>query len=258
MRIALHPHTRQKIDHARYIKEFGHKDVVGKEVDLRPEAICPFCGGNVYSAAEKTRTPHFRHHPGAFCPSMEPAGRPYLPLTPNNPDPVAGAVLRAAFRLHWRRHYVAIRRLVPCLSPEEFVDLIRIASEQGVWDYIGFEEIDIPYVFLLMADFPPWTSTKANGKHERDLWLRFFYNPEVRAVEDLWIIPRQNVVLHRVSFKAPKNKRARPPYEDLLKETTIEMDQTFLEGPEPNLPGFIVTVVERCFARRPEFAQAVG
>lgn len=256
MRIALHPVSRQEIDPTSYVREFGHAAIGQDGHNPRPDAVCPFCGSGVYLAAEaSSREPHFRHRRGAVCPSMAPAGTPYLPLQPGNPDPAAGERLRQAFLRNWRLHFAAVRTLAPCLSPEEFIELIDAATRHGIWDYVDFPEEDLPLAFLLLRDFPPWTGTRRQGKPERQLWLRYFFSPNVRNLNDLWIQPRGEVILHRASFKPPTRRNGRPAYEDLLKDSVLPIGRDFLHQEPPNLPNFIVEPIEAWLNRSSSFAR---
>jgi len=254
MRIAAHPTGNRTIAVDDYLKEFGHPSIDAR-ADTRPEAICPFCRTDLYVVAEGTkRSAHFKHRMNVFCPSKDPAGRPYLPLKPTTPDPVAGARLRQAFRAKWRWHFFKISKMIPFLAPEEFTGLIERATENDVWEHVDFPESDIPYVFVILADFPPWTSTRSERKPQRALWFRFWFSPDVRTIDDLWIWPETNISLHRASFEPPARSTSVPKYEDLLKETLVEIDHRFLDQPDPRIPGFIETAVESWFDCHPDFA----
>lgn len=126
-----------------------------------PDAICRACRNLVYLVGgNPERALHFRHRTGSTCPTMSVTGEPYLRMSPINGDVRSGAVLRKAVRVNWKAHYSAITDMVPFLSPEEFVLLLNLACERRTWDYRGLTEIHIPSVLVLMADFPPWASTR--------------------------------------------------------------------------------------------------
>lgn len=146
-----------------------------------------------------------------------------------------------------------MNKLVLFLSPEEFIGLLEIAMENRIWDYKGFRETDIPYSLLLLADFPPWTSTRRNRTHERRLWNRFWYSPNVRTIDMLWIEPVERVQLFRAFFEPPARRNGRLAYEDLIRYDPVPIDRNFLEGPEPRVATFVDATVEAWLAARPSF-----
>lgn len=249
VRIGLHPETLQKITAEDYSNRTGARTVERLDGFKAADAICEFCRENIYLAGGSSdRVLHFRHRPGGHCPTKIPAGRPYLELTPVDGDPTSGAHLRSDVRRNWKRHFSALSNLVPFLSPEEFTSLLEIASERRVWDYRGLQEENVPYVLVLVADFPPWTSIKRNGRPERKLWFRFMYRSQVQSISDLWIRPSERPVLYRTSFISPKHRNGRPAYEDL--QLSKPMDESL---PPRDPPDFVAKSVEGWFSRSRHF-----
>lgn len=252
MRIALRPDTLRQIKAADYAGAFGRAIVIGDDGFDLPNAICETCRKDVYLAGERSlRSTHFKHFPGADCPSSSEVDKPYLALTPVNGDPAAGQRLRASFRANWQRHYRILSDLVPFLAPEEFIHLLQEATRLRTWEYRPFPEERIPYALILTADFPNWTSRKYRGNPMRELWLRFWYGTEVGAVEDLWIRQVDKIRLLRASYPSPSSKRGRPQPDQLLKLTPISVDLDFLTSPgfRP-LRQWKIDTVERWFASR--------
>lgn len=254
MRFAKDPNNNQTISIADYVMRYGHQAIDSIITNNIPRARCPFCGGELSVVAEAARTTqHFRHLPRTICPSKSPAGAPYINLPEGQRDEDAGVELRTSFRRRWIYHFKMVNRLVPFLSPEEFVNLLRLASERRIWDYVDFNEAYIPYALVLQADFPPWTSTRREGKTQRNLWIRFWYNSDVTTINMLWNEPIDRVELYRAFFEPPTTKRGRPAYTDLIKyeEQIINLD--FLNEPQPYIAQFIVDAVNNWFNERDDF-----
>ncbi|MBI4990283.1 MAG: hypothetical protein HZC23_15820 [Rhodocyclales bacterium] len=246
MRIAKHPTTSAQMTVPDYIKSYGHRPIAG--TDLRPHPRCPFCGQGLTIVAGKTdyTTGHFAHFPNSgFCPSKEPAGRPYLRLSPVDPDPAHGDYLRKMFWKYWERIYGRLCDLVPYLSLNEFIALIREANRLRVWEYRHLELWEIPYVFVLLADFPAKTGIKKNGKPCRIYWFRFWYAPSVKSIDDLWIRPEIEPTLFRASFEQPRRDGTIPGYDKLVKFYPIHQDRDYLANqPEDPIKGWVRKEVE--------------
>lgn len=251
MHEALHPITGKKITVAQYVRDIGRLPVGHKGSDPRPPATCPFCHQTMSVVGDKSDNTvgHFSHKPkSGFCPSKEPAGKPYLELSPRMSNPIAGKVLKSNFRGNWVRHYRHLESLVPALHFKEFLALLELAEKWRVWEYAGLAEAQVPYVFLALADFTPASGQFSAGSPKRKYWLRFMYDSPIRRMEDLWISPSKVPSLHRVSYKPPLGA-GRPSTKDLLKSSLLNPDYAFLGSPTtPSAPlPWLVTAVEDWF-----------
>ncbi|MEO3432387.1 hypothetical protein [Inquilinus sp. CAU 1745] len=189
MRAALHPSADRKINAEAYEREIGHRSVDRSISDDRRKARCPYCLQRLaVRAATTQRSAHFAHpSDGGFCPSKKPAGEPYLDLTPTNPDPGAARSLKRAFKRNWVKHYRRLEAMVPFLSVREFLSLLDEADEKQIWGHVGLEERWIPYILVLLADFPPYTSRQKDGKPARIYWFRFWFGSKITEIGQLWI-----------------------------------------------------------------------
>jgi len=254
MHEALHPHSRGRLTVTEYVREFGRLPTNHKGPDTRPPARCPFCEQPLSVVGDKSANTdgHFSHKPrGGFCPSKKPAGKPYLELTPRAPDPAAGQALRAAFKATWQLHYCKLESLVPALHWKEFIKLLELADQWRIWEYAGLGLGHVPYVFIVLADFPPaGGQVDKSGNPKRRYWLRFIYDSTLRHIEDLWIRPGAPRPLYRVTYDAPATGRP-PGLKDLRKSTPLTIDTTFLAAPAPPrvLEAWLQTGVETWFAR---------
>lgn len=255
MHVALDPVTLKLISVGEYVRKFG-QPTLGKEKQNIPRAVCPFCGSPLYVRAKTpVRAMHFAHGRNPDCPTIEPARLPYLVLKPTDPDPDAGLRLRRTFRKNWQRHFAKLASEVPGLNyREEFIPLLERSLTQRIWEYRDLAEDMLPYVLLLLADFPPWTGfSNPDGTWHRRYWLRFYLGRDAADIPDLWIGPEDSSKLYRASFEPPSRRTSRPKYENLVRITKIPLSNEFLQTPiEPPRP-FIVERVEEWLARHPAF-----
>ena len=239
MHEALHPHVRRRITVTQYIAEFGRLPTNHKGPDYRPPARCPFCVQHLSIVGDKSNKTdgHFAHRPkGGFCPSKKPAGKPYLELTPRASNPAAGRALRADFKRTWQLHYRHLESIVPALHYREFLALLDLSERWRIWEYAKLDLGHIPYVFIVLADFPPASGRlNPDGSFMRRLWLRFLYDSSLRHIEDLWIRPAAPRALYRVTYTAPA-RAAAPGLKDLLKSTPLKIDTSFIAPGAPSKP----------------------
>lgn len=250
MRIAMHPfETERQISADQYDKEFLRRTTEPGDLRLRPKAICEVCNTRLtFIQGNDSHVSYFKHDAGVFCPTKEPAGRPYLALTPVNPDPEAARILRTAFRQNWMWHYDRVSHMVPLLSADEFLALVQFATERNAWAYRGLEERMIPRLLVLMADFAPWTSFP---KNKREFWFHFFFESSVGSLDELWIRPDPNAALFRASYVAPASRRGNPRYEDLVKR--VQMDDLPAATNNPirrEIPDFVSLKITEWFRKR--------
>ncbi|MGO4386776.1 hypothetical protein AB4Y85_04510 [Microvirga sp. 2YAF29] len=235
--IALHPKTRRTIIAELYAAETGSATTAEGDRFKVPDVLCPICKDEVYLIAKSSlRAAHFRHYDRSTCPTKARAGDPYLDLETQHLDLKAGERIKASFRQNWARNFKAIGEMVPYFSPEEFIMLIKLAGRYRIWARIGLREIYLPSLFVLLADFPPWTGTRRNGQYARKFWFRFWFDSNIRNVEDLWIEQRQRLILYRASFDPPSRPNGRPAYEDLKVQKQIPIVLDFLTAQEQPLP----------------------
>jgi hypothetical protein len=232
MRIALHPTKNEAIRIDQYIKEFGRRPLLGE--DLRERARCSFCPAKLTDVAGKTDDTmgHFAHWPkSGYCPSKEPAGRPYLRLTPVNPNPEWARYLKTVFLEKWEQYYIKLGKLVPLLSIDEFFALVHEANRLRVWEYHHLTPWEIPYTFVLMNDFPTTNSQKRNKIPQRKYWFRFWYDSSVSSLDDLWINREDDPVLFRASFIQPMRKGAVPKLDALVDFYPLVREKDYLTEP---------------------------
>jgi hypothetical protein len=246
MRIALHPIKNEQITIDEYIKEFGHRPIL--QSDNRKRARCPFCMADLNDVAGKTRDTigHFAHFPESnSCPSKEPAGKPYLRLTPTASDPERSKELKNFFLNRWDLYYSKLRELIPYLSKSEFLALIQRANKLRIWEYRHLMLWEIPYVFVLLNDFPGTCHSKIDNGKCRKYWFRFWYDSSINELSDLWINRHSDPVLFRASFIQPGRRGVTPGIEKMVKFNSIQRDINYLDRPLPrSLPEWLSKGVE--------------
>jgi hypothetical protein len=211
MNFAMNPVTGQFITAEEFVKTYGQK-ALGAKLDHRPIPFCDFCKQNMSHIAGKTEGSygHFSHRPNsAYCPSKAKTGEPYGKLTPSNPDPERAKWLKALVRERWRWVFHEISKKVNYFDALEFIELIKIADHDGLWGYRHLELIQVPELLLVIRDFTPTTSRIIDGKR-RTKWVRFWFSANIRAIEDLWIVPPKNVRLCAVELDPPSGRRKYP------------------------------------------------
>lgn len=245
----MHPnHIERQISADEYDEEFLRSTTQPGGLRLRPQPHCEVCNTRLtFIQGNDRHVSYFKHDSGVFCPTKEPAGRPYLALTPVDPDPEAGRRLRIKFKQNWRWHFDAVYHMVPLLAVDEFITIVRFATEKNAWAYRGLEERMVPRLLVLMADFAPWTSYP---KNERDYWFHFFFESGVTSLDALWIRPDPNATLFRASYTAPKTVRGTPSYEDLIKRKPMVGIPERPDGPlRRPIPDFVVGKITAWFER---------
>lgn len=279
MRIAQDPHTGRKITVVEFVQEYGNSlgidDGDGIEAlnDTIEKAVCPFCKHSLTIIAQiPDKVAHFRHPQNVNCPTTHPAGESYLPLPPNPGDPEVARRLRQAFRRNWKKHYRCLssffyqsngkRGLVPHLSVQEFIALLDAAHRRNVWSYRGLRETYLPYIFVVLMDFPPWTGNKEKVKKEnkkttykpkRKFWFRFWFDSGIEEINDLWIRQNSKTQLYRASYTPPARRTTIPRYEDIVDFYPLPMLDDFLNAKEPNFLKHTTNKVEKWFNHHPSF-----
>lgn len=246
MLYAIDRSTRKRISAEEFQKRHSRTTTTGL-VDIPAE--CPYCHNDLF-LRQGTKTIHFWHGTSKdFCPSKEPFGRPYLPLTPTEPDLAHAAALREQFKAEWQLHYRELERLIPCMSCEEFLLLLNEALRRDIFAYTNMTIDDVPYVMVLALDYVPETSYK----QERRFWFRFWYSSKIRQIDQLWIVPPSEVELIRASFTPPVAPERFPDYDTGLIADKPMARTLFLEATPRELPSIIVDKVTNWFRRHPAF-----
>jgi len=169
MKIAIDPSIGQQITPEQYLARWGNKALGSKE-DHRPRVRCGLCDQELHHVAGRTEDSHghFSHLPrSGYCPTKAPSALPYGHLTPVNPDPARGALIRQQAMANWRWIYQEVAERVPAFLATEFVELVRAADQDRLWEYRNLTLQQVPELFLVIRDFSPKTSKY------RDLWIRF-------------------------------------------------------------------------------------
>ncbi|WP_155637712.1 hypothetical protein [Burkholderia cepacia] len=236
MREALHPTENRPITVVEYIQLFGPRLNHLGIPNIRPAARCPACNEKMYPRGEANPIVDgvFYHKPNstAYCPLKQSAAQPYKILPPKNPDLVAAQKLRSSFFSHWKFHWKLIRDYAPFADIGEFIALIHYADSRHLWQYQNIQEFEVPYIFLVLKDFPP---IKSKGKWLRREWMRFWFDARVRTIDDLWIRTTGDWRIVKAIYAVPRAKGTIPGAAQ-LKSTAIPPVKTdFLDGPEPTV-----------------------
>lgn len=119
--------------------------------------------------------------------------------------------------------------LVKGLSVDEFIDIIKTANNERIWEYAQLEAFQIPFVFATLADFPQSKSFKGkDGLPVRKKWFRCWFDATVQRYDDLWIHRETPLLFWRAWYDLPAGKR-KPSSEDLIDSYGLELSSDFLE-----------------------------
>jgi len=179
---ALHP-TRNEIMSINEYRDFailsGHK-----LMNAAPRARCPVCKRGLAVRAGQTKdNQHFYHDDEDFCPTKDPASRPYLGKAPTRIDLKAIELNRQWLMENLDAVYSKLSSIIPRLAVSEFADLLEEAKRLNVYGYVGFVKEHTPYVLVTLMNFLPSNSYKKQRKFK----FVFFYDAGVQNYEDLWI-----------------------------------------------------------------------
>lgn len=247
MKTALHPYTNKSITVLNYINEFGTKlDAYGNE-QIRPPARCPACSGEMHTRGETNPTVDgvFSHQPNTthFCPLKASAGEPYIVLPPVDEDHNRTTALRTSFMRNWKYHYSLMKSYLKVLNVFDFINLIKFADKNRIWSYRNLEENQIPYVFLVLKEFPP---VKYQGKYIRRDWVRFWFDSRVRSLDDLWIETNGDWLLIKAIYAKPRSGGT-PTHKQLKDTEILQADLDFLNVDEPKLADFVIQQMQQEF-----------
>lgn len=214
-------------------------------------ARCPVCNQRLSVVASSTPDSfgHFAHMRGSgFCPTKSKAAAPYAGLPPRDPDQQAARRIKADFLANWQKHFSRLDWIVKGLAINEFIDVIRAANQERIWEYASLEEFQLPYVFATLMDFPPGRSYKnKDGSPVRQLWFRCWFDTSVQRYDDLWIHRSTPLMFWRAWYGLPEGKR-KPKAEDLIDSYGSELSSEFLTY-EVTLPAYVVTKISEWLTR---------
>jgi hypothetical protein len=238
MRSALHPDRDENITVPDYIKEFGKHQKITTE-----RARCPVCKQRltIVAASSPDSIAHFAHLKlSGFCPTKIKSAAPYSDLYPQQPSPEAALKIRKLFLINWAKHFNQLDRLVKGLSITEFIDVIRTANRERIWEYANLEEFQLPYIFATLVDFPPSSSYKGkDGKRVRQNWFRCWFDASVQRYDDLWIHRETPLMFWRAWYDLPAGRR-KPKIEDLSGSYASKLSDAFLFK-EEHLPVYVTS-----------------
>ena len=192
---ALHPTVNQLITFSEYIK-FALDQGYRKANDA-PAARCPVCEREMrVRAGKKKDDGHFYHNDNIFCPTKDPARRPYEGLAPTHVDPLVVQHNRNFVQINMQKIWARLTQIVPYLDLKEFINNLAEARRLNVYGYAGLNPQLIPYVFVTLINFQP---NDSRGK-QRKLKFCFFYESKIKTYDDLWINIGEFSRLTRISF----------------------------------------------------------
>lgn len=192
---ALHPAKPEMMSHSGYLK-FALDLNYTKSNDA-PSARCPVCRRAMKVKGGQTKDDgHFYHDDNLFCPTKDPASRPYLKLTPTRPDAAAIQANRDFATKNIELIYARVKSIVPYLDLSEFVDILKEAKRLNVYGYANLIPAYLPYVYVTLINFLP----SASYQKSRKLKFCFFYEEKIRSFEELWIDKGFSSDLFRISY----------------------------------------------------------
>ncbi|MED5514786.1 MAG: hypothetical protein VYB81_18760 [Pseudomonadota bacterium] len=210
MHKALHPqhpnqgYQNQLIDCSEF-KELATQ-LGFEDTNLAPSAHCPVCNRDMKIKAGHTKAnAHFYHNDSQFCPTKDPAARPYRGLTPTTPDPQIVALNRNFADLNMDKLWTRTKDIVPFLDLIEFIELLKTAKRLNVYGYANLSPEYLPYVYVTLLNFLPSKSYKK----KRKLKFCFFYEESVKSYDELWINAGQFSRLTRISYDKSQTKAVR-------------------------------------------------
>lgn len=210
----LHPTSKKMLTVTEYK---AHALALGYiDVDHAPPGRCPVCKRAMRLKAGGTKNDeHFYHPDSFFCPTKDPAARPYLGKMPTSYNPAAVASNRSWVAIHIEHIYSRVADIAPCLDLKEFIAMLRKAKQLNIYAYANYQPEHTPYVLVTLINFLRTTSYKKT----RQLKFMFFYDAGISSYDDLWINKGFGSDLMRVSYKNSKTQRS----------TLIDVDISYAE-----------------------------
>lgn len=200
----LHPHKNELITHPEYI-QLAAKN--GFQLPNEYEGgRCPVCKRRMkVRAGHKKDDGHFYHNDSLFCPTKDPASRPYLGKLLTNAEPTAAARNREFARDNIEPIWSKLNEMIPYLDLKEFISILEEAKRINVYGYVDLNPALLPYVYVTLVNFLP---SKSRNK-QRKLRFCFFYEVEVEDYEGLWIDRGRDCHLSRISYDGSQTKRVK-------------------------------------------------
>jgi hypothetical protein len=176
---ALHP-----IDaHMQTVEEYWDEFSKHSEA-ARPTPRCPVCGGDLYvmQLHDREHRKQFSHVMGerSPCPLVNDKFDRQLFVKPRALDRALEVARKADFVSHWALHFQIMRQHVPTLTVERFKRLVEQANVLHLWSCKELDVSDLPYIFLVLAEFIAETPGAPYPK-----WFRFWFDASVNEVADL-------------------------------------------------------------------------
>jgi hypothetical protein len=149
---ALHPTCKRMISYHEYL-EFAVLNNFQKPNDA-PGARCPICKRELKVRAGQTKDDgHFYHKDDLYCPTKDPASRPYLRLYPVQADPKIAEANIAFARAHIRQIYTKLCNIISFLDFKEFIAILKEARRLNVYGYANMVPEYLPYVYVTLINF---------------------------------------------------------------------------------------------------------
>ncbi|RKE36058.1 hypothetical protein B0G76_2206 [Paraburkholderia sp. BL23I1N1] len=220
--LALHHKAERYVDAASYLDELR---LQGAEGHL---ARCPFCRREMMIVENDERLGlqffHRQHFSSSPCPLTTSAVQPPVLFARGMPSIEVESRNRAAFIARWQAHFAVMADLVKSLSIERFVNLISVADVLNLWSYSELEQVDVPFILLVLAE----VMTDESVGHEK-VWVRFVFEGRIRSVSDLWAGPEMSAKLYRIQYKRQKNTRM-PTARDIVVCAEVERSRVPLDS----------------------------
>ena len=192
---ALHPIKPDLISYEEYLK-FA-VDLNYTKPNDAPSARCPVCKRRMKVRAGQTKADgHFYHDDSLFCPTKDPAKRPYLNLKPRLPNEAAIRANRLFVENNIEQIYSRVKAVTPYLDFKEFIEILAEAKRLNVYGYANLIADYLPYIFVTLINFLPSKSFKKSRK----LKFCFFYEDKICTYDDLWINKGFSSNLIRISY----------------------------------------------------------
>ncbi|MGO8149642.1 hypothetical protein AB9F36_07475 [Rhizobium leguminosarum] len=103
----------------------------------------------------------------------------------------------------------------------------------------------VPYVLVMLADFPPWTGMPARGAlPAREFWYRFWFLDTFHDLNELWTRdPPVEFVVQGI-FNPPANVNGYPETDDFDFEI-VPFEQDFLVADIPPMADYVEALVDQ-------------
>lgn len=192
---ALHPTKPDMMSYNEYL-QFALALNFVKPNDA-PSARCPVCRRVMKVRAGQTKADgHFYHDDSLFCPTKDPASRPYLKLTPTCLNTAAIQQNRDFATANLDLIYARVKSIAPCLDFKEFIEILKEAKRLNVYGYANLIATHLPYVYVMLINFLPSSSYQKSRKFK----FCFFYEEKVQSFEELWTNKGFSSDLFRISY----------------------------------------------------------